>query len=198
MADDAGGIYYDPDDWECLSDAVRRAGEDNLYRALREGKLPLLFLVADFDPYHPTGAIDPRTVRPVDVEVPAGLGPSDFGGSQPIKLWKRKRGAWPEHDFAFWVVVSKADVNSLLRPAPRDMSALAAPLRKNRRKKRSPEVERAKIAFDELYPKGDPSNTMVRDIVLLGEINDRLKAKGLPAVKIDAAMRAAGRRVDPH
>jgi hypothetical protein len=119
MADDAGEIYYDPDDWENLSDALKRVGEDDLYLALREGKLPWLFLAADFDPYHPTGAIDRRTMRPVEVEAPPAIGPRDFhsGSSQPVKLWRRKKAAWPEHDFAFWVVVFKADVPILRAPA---------------------------------------------------------------------------------
>jgi hypothetical protein len=194
MADDAGEIYYDPDDWENLSDALKRVGEDVLYPALREGKLPWLFLAADFDPYHPTGAIDRRTVHPVEVEAPPAIGPGNFhsGSSQPVKLWRRKKGTWPKHDFAFWVVVFKADVTSLLRPSPRDMP----PLR--RRKKRASEVERTKRALAAIYPNPDgvPDQATVRDVRLNQQVNEWLVENGLDTVKIDTVLRAAGRRTD--
>jgi hypothetical protein len=146
--------------------------------------------IVAFEPYE-GGPFKPAPPTPIEVE-PARLDPSFFVGFEPnLKRFNPVR-RWPPHcSFRF-------EVSGAL--LPRDISKLLDALvvpRTTRRKKKSPEVGRAKIAFNKLYPNGDPGSTIVRDNVLFDQINDWLVAKELASVKIDAAMRAAGRRKDP-
>ena len=50
------------------------------------------------------------------------------------------------------------------------------------------------MAVEAIYPKGVPNQATVPNKVLVGEVQDWLKSKGMPKVSRDTIFRAVGRR----
>jgi 7-cyano-7-deazaguanine synthase in queuosine biosynthesis len=78
--------------------------------------------------------------------------------------------------------------------APRSTGHGATERPPRRRSKSEPALERARSAFNELYPNGDPGQVAEPNSNLCRRVGDKLKEAGLPGVSDDTILRAAGRR----
>ena len=92
-----------------------------------------------------------------------------------------------------WIEVSVSDVTKVLCPAATDDLAQPAPLRSARTRSR-PTRERAMWALNQLYANGVPAQADVPNSQLCRKVGEKLRENGLPDVKDDTILRAAGRR----
>jgi hypothetical protein len=173
-----GGVDDQPPIWLRMLDAALLVAAANRIE-LTEAKVRLLNAmsggITEFQAFRQMGL----ELKPITVAIPRRVTPDDidWNNSRPFAPWEGT-GAWQWvslHSLDL-IEVCRADVIRVLCRAGSgqvrrvvDAPAPDAPIR---RRKRSPEVERANRALTAIYPEGVPDQATVRDNKMHAQVND--------------------------
>jgi hypothetical protein len=185
-----GGVDDQPPIWLRMLDAALLIAAANRIE-LAVAKVRLLNAMSggriEFQAFRQIGL----ELKPITVAMPRRLTPDgiDWNNSRPFAPWEGT-GAWrwvSLHPLDL-IEVCRADVIRVLCCAGSGQVRLVvdapAPDAPIRRRKRSPEVERANHALTAIYPQGVPDQATVRDNKLNDQVNDWLRDNSLDPVLI--------------
>ena len=140
-----------------------------------------------------------RIVSGKQLQIPTVLKPDDIDwqNSRPLKPWflcdvpPLHHGPWHLAHIELFGPDITAKLLSGVEPTA---SPSAAKSDKQPKQRESPQLTAAKIAVNKLWPKDVPPQHVLRNDLLVSEVNKWLKQNGQREVSRDTILRAAGRR----
>ena len=125
-----------------------------------------------------------KPIKPADL---------DWEQSRPLKPWLVKRGKYELAGFWIldWIELSRTDVANVLCAGGQ---AEGTPSPQTPKTNSRPKIEAARRAIQALHPRDPPDQVALPNKELVWQVSEKLKELGLPDVKADTILRAAGRR----